>query len=152
MNPELAEIERRLSNLIRVGTVAEVDTGRARVRIDCAGLTTDWLPWLTRRAGGDIDWWAPEVGEQVVIFAPSGLIEDAFVLPALYSDSRAEPESSLEKHTIRYANGDSVTHDRAAGSFSLKCSGDISIAAGGAVTVTAGGDVRLTGAAIKLNE
>lgn len=159
MNPEITELERRLSNLIRIGTVSGADYGRAKVRVDCDGLTTNWLPWITRRAGGDIDWWTPEVGEQVVVMAPSGLLEDAFVLSALYSDARPEPESSPEKHTVCYANGDSITHDRANGSFEIKCAGDVKIQSGGnleilvsgQVTVTADNVVQITGTSISLN-
>lgn len=48
----LAETERLLANLIRVGTVAALDAAAARVTVDVGGLTTDWLPWITGRADG----------------------------------------------------------------------------------------------------
>lgn len=137
MNFDFAELERRISNLIRVGTVVTADYGRALVRVRCDDVTTDWLPWMTRRAGADIDWWAPEVGEQVVVMSPSGLIEAAFVLPAMYSDSNPEPATSPDIHTVRYGNGDSVTHNREDGSWHIKCAGPVTVDAGGHVTVIA---------------
>ena len=61
------EIVRRLENVVRLGTVAEVRYETpARCRIKTGDLITDWLPWTTARAGGDRSWWAPEVGEQVI--------------------------------------------------------------------------------------
>jgi phage baseplate assembly protein V len=160
MTPETTELERRLSNLIRIGTVSDADYKRAKVRVDCDGLTTDWLPWITHRAHRDIDWWAPEIGEQVVIMAPSGLLEDAFVFSGLYSDNHPEPESDPDKHVIRYANGDSITHDRRNGSFFIQCAGDVKIQSGGnleilvsgRVTVTADNVVQIMGTKILLNE
>lgn len=151
MTPDIAELERRLSNLLRVGTVAEADYARAMVRVACDGLTTEWLPWLTRRAAGDVDWWAPEVGEQVVLMAPSGLLEAAFVMPALYSVSHPEPEQTPDRHTVRYANGDTVVHDRVAGSWRVKCAGPVTVEAGGTVTVVAAGAVTVKAPSVTLD-
>lgn len=151
MSFDIAEIERRLSNLARIGTVAEADYTKALVRVRSDGFTTEWLPWITRRAGGDIDWWAPEVGEQVLVIAPSGLMEDAFVIPALYSNSRPEPEQSPDKHTVRYANGDVVTHDRSNGSWLIQCAGEITVQAGGPVTIIAAGPVLVQAPSVTLD-
>ncbi|WP_322999961.1 phage baseplate assembly protein V [Castellaniella sp.] len=131
----LADLERRLANIVRVGTIVEADYRRGKVRVFCDDFTTDWLPWKTRRAGGDIDWWAPEVGEQVEVIAPSGLMEGASVGPSFYSDENPEPESSPDLHTIRYKNGDKITHDRAAGSLTIKVAGEVNVDAGGPATV-----------------
>ena len=151
MSFDIAEIERRLSNLARIGTIAEADYKKALVRVKSDGFTTEWLPWITRRAGGDIDWWAPEVGEQVLVIAPSGLMEDAFVIPALYSNSKPEPEQSPDKHTVRYKNGDVVTHDRSNGSWFVHCAGDITVQAGGSVTIIAAGPVLVQAPSVTLD-
>ncbi len=56
--------------MIRTGLVVETDpTPVAAVRI-IGGMCTDWLQWLTHRAGRSRTWWAaPSVGEQVLILA-----------------------------------------------------------------------------------
>lgn len=131
----LSDLERRLSNIVRVGTITEADYAAGKVRVLCDDFTTDWLPWKTRRAGGDIDWWAPDVGEQVEVIAPSGLMEGASVGPALYSDQHPEPEQSPDLHTIRYKNGDIISHDRAAGTLTIKVAGAVNVDAGGPATV-----------------
>jgi len=137
MNFEFAELERRLANLIRVGTVEQADYSAAQVIVRCDDVLTDWLPWLTRRAGGDRDWWAPEIGEQVIVMAPSGLLPGAFVLPALYSDAHPEPAASPDLHTVTYQNGDTVVHDRSDGSWFVQCQGPVTVMAGGQVIVQA---------------
>ncbi|WP_161781493.1 phage baseplate assembly protein V [Janthinobacterium lividum] len=50
MNADLSDLLRLLQNLIRLGTVAEVNGAKARVRLKPT-LTTEWLNWATRRAG-----------------------------------------------------------------------------------------------------
>lgn len=131
----LADLERRLANLIRVGTVSHADYDARAVRVLCDDITTDWLPWKTRRAGGDVEWWAPEVGEQVEVISPSGLIEAAYVGPALYSNQYDAPETSPDRHTIRYKNGDSIVHDRSDGSLTIVLAGPATIEADGPVLV-----------------
>lgn len=131
----VGDLERRLANLVRVGTIAQADYAKALVRVRCDDYQSGWLPWATRRAGGDVDWWAPEVGEQVMVVAPSGVLEHGFVVPALYSDAHAEPAASPDVHTVRYAGGDYITHDRAAGKWHLHVSGDVVIEAGGSALV-----------------
>jgi len=137
MNFDFSELERRLANIIRVGTVIAADYTDARVTVRCDGIATDWLPWVTRRAGNDRDWWAPDIGEQVIVIAPSGVMRAAFVLPALYANAHPEPAASPDIHTIRYGNGDVVTHNRADGSWFIQCAGPVTVVAGGAVTVQA---------------
>jgi len=109
----LTELERRVANIVRPGTVEEADYDAARVRVRIGAVITAFLPWLTRRAGGDADWWAPEVGEQVMVFAPSGELGQAVVMPALYSDAAPAPSDSPDIRAEVYGDGFKVTHDRA---------------------------------------
>ncbi|WMR36092.1 phage baseplate assembly protein V, partial [Metapseudomonas otitidis] len=43
---DFATLARLLENLIRLGTIAEVDHAAARVRVQSGQLLTGWLPWL----------------------------------------------------------------------------------------------------------
>lgn len=60
----LVELLRLVHNLIRLGTIAEVDHSHAQVRVQSGELLTNWLPWLEARAGTTRTWSAPTVGEQ----------------------------------------------------------------------------------------
>ena len=116
----LVELARRLANVVREGTVAEVDPAGYRVRVrydtDDAGqpVLTAPIPWLTGRAGPDRDWWAPEEGEEVVLLAPSGELTQALALPALYSDAMPAPSDDPDKRVTRHSDGAVFEYDRAA--------------------------------------
>lgn len=69
-----------LRNLIRADTVSAVDLDNGLCRVETGGNLTDWLNWLTFRAGGPRSWSAPPVGEQVLIY---GEFDTAFVLYSL---------------------------------------------------------------------
>ncbi len=147
---ELAELARRLANLVRVGTIQEVDASTARVRVQYAEtgggpVLTGWLPWITARAGGDRSWWAPEVAEQVLLLAPSGELAQAVVLPALYRQAYPAPESDPDKQTRVYSDGAIVEYDRAAHYLRavLPGGGTAELVADGGVPVV--GDVTVTG-------
>ena len=144
----LVELARRLANVVRPGVVAEVDfssAARARVRIKygesdfSSAAVTDWLPWLAPRAGGDTQWWPPEIGEQVVILAPSGELSNGIVLGSLYSDAHPAPETDPDKHLVRYSDGAEISYDRAAHRLRAV------LPAGGAAEITAPDGVTITG-------
>jgi len=102
---EITELNRRLANMITLGTVAETDYKTAKVRVQIGELLSGWLPWLTARASNDVNWWAPEVGEQVVVIAPSGDLAQGIVLTALYKDQYPPPADHPNVHTTHYDGG-----------------------------------------------
>ncbi len=84
---EITELNRRLANLIRLGVIDRVDHASARVRVKIGDLLTAWLPWATIKAGKDSAWWAPEKGEQVLVFSPSGDLAQGVVLGAIFQNA-----------------------------------------------------------------
>ena len=97
------EASRRIENLLRLCTVAEVRTTHpARCRVRTGQLLTDWLPWLTLRAGATAGtWWAPEPGEQCLLLSPGGDLRQGVVLPGLYSDQNHPPPGARDSFVIR---------------------------------------------------
>lgn len=67
MNAQLTEIMRLITNLIRTGVVTEVDRENWLCRVKTGDLETNWISWLTLRAGNARTWWRPSEGEQVVL-------------------------------------------------------------------------------------
>ncbi|SME96414.1 phage baseplate assembly protein V [Desulfovibrio gilichinskyi] len=108
----LAELDRRLSNVVRIGTVAEADYSKARLRVSFGEAVSDWLPWVTFRAGGDHTWWAPEVDEQVLVLAPSGEISGGVVLGSIFSTSHPAPADRPTIHRTTYEDGAIIEYDR----------------------------------------
>ncbi|UZV40217.1 baseplate assembly protein V [Acidovorax phage Acica] len=100
------EIIRRLENLARAGTVAEVRyTAPARCRVRLGDNTTDWLPWIAGRAAGDngSTWWPPEVGEQCVVLASGGDLAQGFVLLGTYSDAMPAPSNEARVNRTQWS-------------------------------------------------
>ena len=102
------EAARRVNNVLRLGTVAEVrHAAPARCRVQTGDNLTDWLPWLTLRAGGAQDgtaWWPPVVGEQVLLLAPGGDLAQAVVLPGVFSDQRPQGSSVAGAFRLDFAD------------------------------------------------
>lgn len=101
---EANRLAQRLNNLILFGRIFEADyvRGKVRVGISMAGgdpIQTDWLPWMTLRAGKNRTWMAPEVGEQVMVVSPNGNMVNAVVLMGLnWTDYIHEAQSpDIEK-------------------------------------------------------
>ncbi|CAM6899725.1 phage baseplate assembly protein V [Morganella morganii] len=92
----LNELERLISNLLRVGVVEEVSTEKMVCRVRTGDILTDWIRWGTDRAGAGRSWWAPVAGEQVIIGAVNGELTTAFVLCSLYSDANGAPSLSAQ--------------------------------------------------------
>lgn len=111
---DLAELSRLVANLIRIGTIHAVDLAAVRVRVQIGPLTTQWIPWLEHRAGTTTTWDPPTIGEQCVVFSPSGELAGGIVLVGLDSDTIQPPSHAAEKHVIRFPDGATFTYDHAA--------------------------------------
>jgi phage baseplate assembly protein V len=129
------ELARRLANLIRLGSVKEVDYSRARARVAIGDIITDWLPWLAGFAGNSQEWHPLDIGEQVVVLAPSGDLCQGVILKALYK--RNAPSQSGTLHTTHYADGSQVSFDAASGNFIADIKGNAQIKVGGQVILEA---------------
>ena len=148
---DVAELARRLANVVRVGTVAAVDHTawrlRARYDTDDAGraILTAWIPWVVARAGTDRTWWAPEVDEQVVLLCPSGELTQAIALPALYrthtpprphgwppGDPTLRPRDP-DHQVTEHGDGALFTYDRAQHRYTVRlpAAGRVEFAVGG---------------------
>jgi len=138
-------LERRLHNLLLLGTIEAADYAAARVRARIGDLVTGWLPYLTQRAGGDITWHAPEVGEQVVVLSPSGELAGAVVLPALYQAAHPAPAAVADRRVTTYLDGAAIAYDRTAHHLSaiLPAGATAALVADGGITMT--GNVAITG-------
>ena len=105
----IAELNRRLDNLLRIGTIAEVKGALCRVKT--GNLLTDWRPFFTTRAGTAKTSWRPTPGEQVMLLSLSGDLACAYILPALYSTELAEPDDHPERHRTVYSDGAVIEYD-----------------------------------------
>ncbi len=120
MNEKLTEIMRLITNLIRTGTVSEVDPVNWLCRVKTGDLETNWINWLTLRAGSTRTWWQPTIGEQVMLLSMGGNLETAFALPAIYSDAFPPPDYSENGSTTQFSDGGIFQYEPATGQLLIK--------------------------------
>lgn len=175
---EATDHSRRLHNLVRYAVVAEVNhtTGTLRADLQDGQLRSDWIPWITMRAGQDKVWDPPAVGEVVMLLASSGELANAVALPAVFSAGNQNGDrAGLHRRT--YQDGTIVEYDRqthtltvdttattgavvirtgtvsihATGGSTINATGPVILNALDAVTLDAEGPVRITGSNVHLN-
>lgn len=107
-----AELHRRLENVIRFGTIAEVDFANAKAKVQSGGILTDWLTWVNMRAGKTRTWSPPTVGEQCIVLAASGELTTATVLYGIYTQAHNQPSQNPDEHVIEFADGAKIIYDQ----------------------------------------
>ncbi|MCW5320546.1 phage baseplate assembly protein V [Verminephrobacter aporrectodeae subsp. tuberculatae] len=120
------ELNRKIENILRWGTVAEVRHGKpARCRVKSGGLLSNWVPFVAGRAGGTARlWWPPKVGEQCVLLAPGGDLLRAVAIPGIYSD--AMPQGSEDDDfCLDWSEQDSMVHTD--GQLTIRCERGITL-------------------------
>ncbi len=141
---DMTEANRRLANLVQVGVVESADYGTGTLRVRIGDIVTADLPMSSARAGGDRTWWPYEIGEQVIVFAPSGNLAAGAILGAMPSDAAPAPGDRAGLHRTIYANGTVIEFDRDANHLRLHLgAGSAEIVATGGLLIT--GDVTVTG-------
>ncbi|HDX8691753.1 TPA: phage baseplate assembly protein V [Klebsiella michiganensis] len=116
----IAELLRLLENIVRTGTVAEIDEKNWRVRVQSGGLETTWLRWTAQRAGAFKVWVPPSIGEQVWFLCLGGNTDVAFIGGSLYSDDNPAPGVSRNEMIVTAPDGAMFCYDAEAGALQVK--------------------------------
>lgn len=132
-----AEILRLLNNLIRIGTIEEIDHKAARVRVTSGDNLTGWLPWRAARAGASTTWDPPTKGEQVVLLSPSGDLSQAIVFESIYSDDNPAPSDSENLWLKKFPDGTEVRYDHGEKKLRIDGAKDLQIEVAGSATIKA---------------
>ncbi|WP_462150879.1 phage baseplate assembly protein V [Pseudoalteromonas xiamenensis] len=148
----MSDLQHRLSKLITIGKVAEVDYEKALVRVKLGAWTTAWLPWLHAQANNDITWQAPEVDEQVVVLAPGGDTAQGVVLGSLYQQNFgvAQTDVPVEKREhvqrVKYQDGSIIEYDRESHRYLIDIKGadaTVDIISAGTLNILTEKDIRV---------
>jgi phage baseplate assembly protein V len=138
----VAELERIVGSMIRMGKIEEVDYDKALCRVRSGGILTGWLQWSTTRAMGEKTWWAPRIGEQVMVFSPCGDLAQGKVMMAFYQDAATAPASSPDIHRYEYPDGAFVEYDETTGTLTADVPGLMNLKA---PLINTQGDVAIQG-------
>ena len=152
---ELIQLATALRNLIRLGTVCEINAAKAKIRVSIGEIKTPWISWLTTRAGADKNWWPPSIGEQVVVLSPEGNLKLGIALGSTYFRHNAAPESNTQVHNITYSDGSAISYNKEQQTMSVSCVGKIVINAAKTMEIAAQNGINITSSApinIKAND
>lgn len=131
------EFARAIRNMVRTGFVVETDLNTGRCRVQTGGIITDWLQWLTQRAGRSRTWWAPSVGEQVLILAVGGELDTAFVLPGIFSDENPAPSASADAWHVTFPDGAVIEYEPQTSALTVSGIKTADVTASDSITATA---------------
>lgn len=132
----IQDIARAIRNLIRTGIVTAVNPDEGLCRVQTGGMQTTWLNWLTCRAGRSRVWWAPSVGEQVLILAIGGELDTAFVLPGIFSDDHPAPSASPDAFHISFPDGAVIEYEPESGALTVSGIKTADVTASDSITAT----------------
>ncbi|CZV89206.1 phage Baseplate Assembly protein V [Enterobacter cloacae] len=132
----LQEIARAIRNLIRTGIVTDVNLDEGLCRVQTGGMQTTWLNWLTCRAGRSRVWWAPSVGEQVLLLAIGGELDTAFVLPGIFSDDHPAPSASPDALHVAFPDGAVIEYEPESGALTVSGIKTADVTASDSITAT----------------
>lgn len=141
----LSDLERRLANGQRYGTITAVDPAGGRAKVTFGGETESaWLPIAVARAAGAKVWAPPIVGEQVMVFSPGGDTAQGVICGSLPSDANPSPSSDGAAYTIHLPGG--VTLNVAGAAIEIAAPGQVKITGD---VIVSGGDVVADGISLK---
>ncbi|PID95879.1 MAG: hypothetical protein CSA85_00205 [Alphaproteobacteria bacterium] len=103
MSEALAEADRRIENLIRVGRVVSVDPGAATAIVDFGDFQSPPLSVGQLGAGAVQFWWMPSEGEQVVVTCEGGDIAQGAIVASLYAGNAPSSDGAVPQ--INLAGG-----------------------------------------------
>lgn len=97
------ELRKRMADMQQPGTVAAVDAAQQLVQLDLGpdpetGATklSPWAPYA-QWAGDMKDHSAPSVGQQMMLHAPGGDLEQAYAVPFTFSNANPSPSQSADE-------------------------------------------------------
>lgn len=138
-----ADLNRRLENLLRLGTIAEVDHAARKVRVQSGDIKTNWLDWPAE-IGRNYKRWRPlRLGTQVMIACISGDPAQAQIIGMLYTNDIASPSSDEAIDLIQFDDGSYVKHNASSGLLHIHAKGNLNL--------TADGNIQINGTRVDIN-
>jgi phage baseplate assembly protein gpV len=139
----IADIERRLENIIRIAEISDVDYHDPEnpvCRCMVGEIKTNWLSIGHTRMGVVKDWNPPSKGEQVVLLSPNGDLSQAVIIASLSSTLNPAPDTTAHKPNLSAILPTGATFELKSDG-GLKITGDIAL--DGKLTAT--GDIESDG-------
>ncbi|BEP32699.1 MAG: hypothetical protein WBIAU2_11530 [Wolbachia endosymbiont of Drosophila biauraria] len=150
-NFAISELQRKLANIVRIGLVKEVDYEKARVKVQIGEFLTDWLSWITSKAGKDRNWSPPDIDEQVIILSALGELSLGAVLAGIYQEKYPAPENKKEINSVKIQDGTRLLYDKEKHHLEIEVVDKITLKAGESSIEMTRSEIKLKADRIELN-
>ena len=137
-----ADINRRLENLIRFGTIKTINPSKPipLVTVDLDDIVTPEIRFFNARSGDDSTWDPPSLDEEVMVISACGEIgPTSVVFYGLYNNEYPAPSDDLNQKIRVFADGCVIAYDISAHQLSAI------LPSGGKAVVTADGGITVNG-------
>lgn len=146
-----AEHDRMIAAMLMPCVVVGVDLAAPAVRVSNGEWTSAWVRWHSLAAGKARHWRAPSLGEQGVLFNPSGQAGMGTFIPGLYGNAGGPPDNRDHVEVWRFDDGGSLVYDWQAKSYTITLpTGRVVTKVGSTESVTTDNAVTVTTTNIKL--
>ncbi len=133
-----AQLERRLNNIVNIGTVVEVNTTKALAKVDILGRISPFMPVLSSANSFKKKATPIRVNEQVAVFCPFGDCDFGFIITGFFNTNCKEPKKFDESiEVIEYSDGTIISYNTKNKVLDISCVGDINIKALGNINIEA---------------
>jgi len=158
----VTDLERRIAGVMRHGTVAVVDPGRQRMRLDFGPthggqgrFLSPWLPYA-QFSGALRVHTPPTVGQQFTVMSPTGDFQQAVAVPLTHHAGNPSPSTAGDENVITYGNvrmtlADDLARVDVGGSILKMTAAEITLSTNGSSIVLNADGVTINGARIDLN-
>ena len=145
------EHDRMIAAMIMPCVVVGVDLMAPAVRVKSGDWVSAWVRWHSQAAGKARHWRAPSLGEQGILFNPSGQAGMGTFVPGLYGAAGAPPDNRDHVEVWRFDDGGSLVYDWEARSYTITVpTGTVSIKVGATEAVVTDNAVTVTTTNVKL--
>ncbi|MGH8390302.1 MAG: phage baseplate assembly protein V [Pseudomonas sp.] len=150
MSHALAEHDRMIASMLMPCAVVGVDLPAATVRVSNGAWTSAWVRWHSLAAGKARHWRAPSLGEQGVLFNPSGQAGMGTFIPGLYGNAGPPPDNRDHVEAWRFDDGGSLVYDWEANSYTITLpTGKVITKVGATESITTDTNITVTTANMK---
>ena len=134
-NLSLAELNRKIENMVRHGIVEDVKPNLCTVRLS-DDLVTDWLQYQVPAAGGVSVHRMPSIGEACTVLSPSGNLEAGRVVFGFASVQYSEPSQAANETVVLFPDGARIVYDHAASHLNISGIATANVTASGSTHIT----------------
>ncbi len=139
----MAEVERRLNNIIIRSSAIKTESGQASIRVaDGSGFESGSVEYFQGRAGKNATWSPIDEGEQGLLFCPSGDPAQAVFLGGLPSKASPAISGNQNEQRTNFGDGSFMSYDRSSNSAILNLGQNANITI---IKTDWAGDVNITG-------